>query len=309
MFGRPDGYREQGLHDMDGSAIDTPTAPVVAGPAPQTLSRREARWVLKRCAKQGHLLAHIDDSGLAERFTADSATGPLLRCLRCGDFTAGVEKTIGSPDSPVALGALPLALRGGHGRKLALLRLLAIERAGRGLLLLLAAIGVARLASSHVAVAEWLGEIVKNAQPLGRSLGWDLQHSPTVARVLDLLGNSDSTFRTIAWLLGAYGVLQIVEGFGLWNGWLWAEYLAAVATAMFIPVEVYELTEHVTVIKAIAILVNVAAVGYLVFKGRLFGVRGGHPAYLAEVRDSTLLAEELQALGRPSTDLTSHELV
>ena len=277
--------------------------------------------MLKRCAKQGHVLAHIDDAPLAARFTATSAAGPLLRCLRCGVFTAdagtgpraaavtSADRVIGASDAPAPLSALPLALRGGHGRKLALLRVLALERGGRGLVLLLAAIGVARLATSHVAVAEWLGEVVKSAQPLGRSLGWDLQHSPSVARVLELLGHSDSTFRTIAWLLGGYGVLQIVEGFGLWNGWLWAEYLAAVATAVFIPVEVYELTEHATVVKAAAIVVNVAAVGYLVFKGRLFGVRGGHPAYLAEVRDSTLPAEELRALGRSSVVLTSHELV
>jgi uncharacterized membrane protein (DUF2068 family) len=296
---------------MDGSAIKVPVEP--ARPT-RALSRREARWVLKRCAKQGHVLAHIDDPDLASRFTAVSETGPLLRCLRCGDFTSvplstAPTKVLGSPESPAELGALPLALRGGHGRKLALLRILAIERGGRGLLMLLAAAGIARLATSHVAVAEWLGETVKTAQPLGRALGWDLQHSPTVARVLDLLGQSDSTFRTIAWLLGGYGVLQIVEGFGLWGGWLWAEYLAAVATSMFIPIEVYELTEHVTIVKALAILVNVAAVGYLVFKGRLFGVRGGHPAYLAEVRDSTLAAEELQAIGRSTVALTSHTLV
>ena len=100
-----------------------------------------------------------------------------------------------------------------------------------------------------------------------------------------------------------------MEGVGLWGGWLWAEYLAAVATSAFIPIEVYELSEHATVLKAGALLVNIAAVGYLVFKGRLFGVRGGHPAYLAEVRDGTLLAEELHALGRPTDVLTSHHLI
>ena len=108
-------------------------------------------------------------------------------------------------------------------------------------------------------------------------------------KALDLLGHSDSTFSTVAWLLGAYGVLQLVEGVGLWGGWLWAEYP--------------------TVFKAGALLVNVLAVGYLVFKGRLFGLRGGHPAYLAEVRDGTLLAEELRAAGRPTTVLRSHDLV
>jgi uncharacterized membrane protein (DUF2068 family) len=286
----------------------------------RSLTRREAKWLLKRCAKKGHLLAHLDDVELAAVFGGRSAHGPLLRCLRCGDFSSAADpeqaddsqtrvKVIGTPAAPVALSQVPLALRGGHGRKLALLRVLAVERGARGLVLLFAAAGIARLANSHVAVAEWLARVAKAAQPLGEQLGWDPAKSPSLDRALDLLGQSGSTFTTVAWLLGAYGVLQLVEGVGLWGGWLWAEYLAAVATSVFIPIEVYELSEHATVFKAVALLVNVAAVGYLVFKGRLFGVRGGHPAYLAEVRDSTLLAEELRDLGRPTDVLTSHHLV
>jgi uncharacterized membrane protein (DUF2068 family) len=281
------------------------------------LSRREARWVLKRCAKRGHVLAHLDDAELAARFSGHTGAEPLLRCLRCGSFVPAVrpesstvvETVIGSVGEPAALAEVPLAVRGGHGRKLALLRVLAIERGGRGLVLLLLAAGIARLANSHVAAAEWLGHTVKSAQPLGEAFGFDLEKSPTVLKALDLLGHSDSTFNRVAWLLGAYGVLQIVEGVGLWGGWLWAEYLAAVATAAFIPIELYELTEHPTVFKAGALLVNVLAVGYLVFKGRLFGLRGGHPAYLAEVRDGTLLAEELRAAQRSTAALSSHHLV
>ena len=281
------------------------------------LSRRERRWVLKRCAKRGHLLAHLADSELAARFTARTQAGDLLRCLRCGDFLPAVEsppadprsvRLFGTPDEPVALADLPLAVRGGHGRKLALLRVLAIERAFRGVVLLLVAAGFARLANSHVAVADWLGHLVKAAQPLGQALGLDVEKSPTITRAMHLLGHSGSTFSTLAWLLGAYGVLEMIEGIGLWGGWLWAEYLAAVATAAFIPLEVYELTEHASVTKAGALLINVAAVVYLVYKGRLFALRGGHPAYLAEVRDSTLLAAELRAAGRSTTVLTSHDL-
>jgi len=311
---------------MDGSATSTPVSaagsPAADAPAADapggtaggahTLSRRETRWVLKRCAKRGHVLAHLDDPQLSPRFTASGGSGELVRCLRCSDFaSAGSSPTpvIGTSTSPVPLKELPLVLRGGHGRKLALLRVLSVERGTRGLVLLLLAAGIARLASSHVAVADWLGQIVKAAQPLGQQLGWDPRHSPSVTKALHLLGNSGSTFTTLAWLLGAYGVLQIIEGIGLWGGWLWAEYLAAVATSAFVPIEIYELTHHATVFKVLALLVNVVAVGYLVFKGRLFGIRGGHPAYLAEVRDGTLLAEELRALGRPTTELAGHKLV
>src|SRR5690349_24645717 len=118
---------------MDEPATSTPTAVTTAPTAAPTtaptsgLTRREARWVLKRCAKQGHVLAHIDDAPLAARFTATSAAGPLLRCLRCGVFTAdagtgpraaavtSADRVIGAPDAPAPLSALPLALRGGHG--------------------------------------------------------------------------------------------------------------------------------------------------------------------------------------------------
>jgi uncharacterized membrane protein (DUF2068 family) len=288
----------------------------VPAPAGRPLSRRNTRWVLKRCGRRGHVVVHLPDDAehqdVSERFTAAGAAGPLLRCLRCGDFTRVGEGTsgetvVGTAAEPAAWARVPLVLRGGHGRKLALLRLLAIERGLRGAVLLLAAAGIARLAGSHVAVAEWVADLEKSAEPLAQQLGYNLQASPTLAHVLNFLNGSGSRFVTLAWLLGAYGVLELVEGVGLWGGWLWAEYLAAVATAVFVPLEVYELTEKPTVLKVIALLVNVAAVFYLVWKGRLFGIRGGHRAYLAEVRDGTLLAEELAAAGHATSILSSHE--
>lgn len=44
---------------------------------------------------------------------------------------------------------------------------------------------------------------------------------------------------------------------------------------------------------------NLPAVGRLVYKGRLFGTRDGHPAYLAELRDTTELADVLRPLAGP----------
>ena len=110
-------------------------------------------------------------------------------------------------------------------------------------------------------------------------------------------------------LAAGYGMLQVIEGIGLWGGWRWAEYLAAIATSVFVPLEVYELVDHPTVFKGGALLVNLVAVAYLVFKGRLFGIRGGHRAYLAEVRDATLLADELVLAGRDPAELHGHTLI
>ncbi len=277
------------------------------------LSGRDRRWVLKRCARRGHVLAHLDDT-IAVEFQASGPDGPLLRCLRCGSFVDLADPAtptgvvLGTPEARTPLGDVPLVLRGSHGRKLALLRVLAVERGGRGLLLLLAAAGIARLSNSHVAAADALGRLARAAEPLGKEVGWDVLRSRLLAQAQSLLGHNDQAFTTVAWLVGAYGVLQLVEGVGLWGGWRWAEYLAVIATSAFIPLEIYELWHHATVFKAAALAVNVVAVAYLVVKGRLFGLWGGHAAYLAEVRDATLLAEALTRAERPTTVLSSHEM-
>ena len=92
-----------------------------------------------------------------------------------------------------------------------------------------------------------------------------------------------------------YGLVEGVEGVGLWLAKRWAEYLTVVATAVFIPYEVYELTRAVTVTKALAFAVNVAAVVYLVVAKRLFGVRGRTRAYERELEGESLL--EVRAAG------------
>jgi uncharacterized membrane protein (DUF2068 family) len=293
---------------------DAPTGTRPAPSASRQLNQRESRWLLRRCGRKGHVLAHLDDP-LADRMQVEGPEGVLLRCLRCGTFVDTKDPAVrsgrryGSAQAPVPLGALPLVLRGSHGRKLALLRLLALERGGRGLLLIGAAAGLASLASSHVAVAEWLGRVAESANPLADQIGWNIASSKVLSEIESLLGHSSGTFTLFAWLVAGYGALQIVEGVGLWGGWRWAEYLAAIATSLFVPLEVYELVHHPTVIKVGALLVNVVAVLYLVLKGRLFGVRGGHHAYLAEVRDATLLADELLQTGRQRTELTGTSLI
>ena len=61
----------------------------------------------------------------------------------------------------------------------------------------------------------------------------------------------------------SYGVIEIVEGVGLWLDQLWAEYLTVIVTTLLIPFELYELAHHPTVWKAGGIAVNVLIVAYL----------------------------------------------
>ena len=98
-------------------------------------------------------------------------------------------------------------------------------------------------------------------------------------------GCSPSASRTCTWLgaaIAAYAALEGVEAIGLWLGRRWAEYLTFVATVVFVPYEIYELTKSVTALKVLTLVINLAIVAYLLFSKRLFGLRGGGRAERAE---------------------------
>ena len=59
------------------------------------------------------------------------------------------------------------------------------------------------------------------------------------------------------------GALHLTQGVGLFLEKRWAEYLTIVATATFIPLEIYELTRHLTPTRAAVLIANVALVAYL----------------------------------------------
>ena len=60
-----------------------------------------------------------------------------------------------------------------------------------------------------------------------------------------------------------YAGLRIVEGIGLILRKRWAEYLVVIATALFIPLEVYELTRRFTLIRLAVLVANLLIVLFL----------------------------------------------
>jgi len=68
----------------------------------------------------------------------------------------------------------------------------------------------------------------------------------------------------------AYAALEATEGIGLAMRRRWAEYLTVIATGILIPYEAYEVINHATLFKVGALLLNLAVVGYLAYRKRLF---------------------------------------
>ena len=66
----------------------------------------------------------------------------------------------------------------------------------------------------------------------------------------------------------AYGILEGIEGYGLWRRRRWAEYLTIVATGLLLIPEVDEIIKRPTGLKVAAFIVNLAIVIYLIIRVR-----------------------------------------
>ena len=143
---------------------------------------------------------------------------------------------------------------GGEAGSGVFLRLIALERGVRGLLLVAA--GVYLIGHSGT-------DIGKLAERVARGVELDprrpfIRH--LIAR-LGRLGGHDVFIFGIGAL--GYGGLELVEGVGLWLRQRWAEWLTVVATSLLIPVELYELARKPSLLKAGGLAVNVLIVVYL----------------------------------------------
>jgi len=74
-----------------------------------------------------------------------------------------------------------------------------------------------------------------------------------------------------------------------------------VATSIFLPYEIYDLTVKITWLRVGALVINLLLVVYLVWTRRLFGVRGGKKAYEASIRSESVIEVEQAALVVDST--------
>lgn len=243
-------------------------------------------WNLRTCARKGHVTYAPDEPDLRAKLEADTPLGTAWRCLRCGTYVLGEPNGRGPADDA------PVLLRGKALRSAFILRALAIERWVRGLVLTLLGIAVFKLKSTQVSVQDLFSKDLKSLDPFFHQIHFKVSDSTTIDSVEKILHAKGSTLNLIAAGLVGYGLLQVVEGIGLWSLKRWGEYVAVVGTTLFIPLEVYELTQKISWLKIVVLLVNVAAVLYLLLSKRLFGIRGGGRAYEESLHEASLLEVE-----------------
>jgi uncharacterized membrane protein (DUF2068 family) len=146
----------------------------------------------------------------------------------------------------------------------AFIKVIIVERIVKAIVLIALAIGFLIAGRKG-----WLSEWAEYAQD---QLNLNAGHSlitEVLLRLLVYVGHF-SHIAVVALGAIAYATLEGTEGVGLAMRRRWAEYLTVIATGIAIPYEVYEVIHRITLFKVGALLLNLAVVGYLAYRKRLF---------------------------------------
>jgi uncharacterized membrane protein (DUF2068 family) len=139
------------------------------------------------------------------------------------------------------------------------LRLIALFKFAKVVLLIAVGLGALQLLDPGIAarVQRWAADLATSSD---RRLVQDV--------LAHIVGLSPGRLEVLA--LGAflYAGLFATEGTGLWLGLRWAEYLTAVATASFLPIEVLGILQRLDMLRVGALVLNIAVVTYLVYRLR-----------------------------------------
>jgi uncharacterized membrane protein (DUF2068 family) len=80
----------------------------------------------------------------------------------------------------------------------------------------------------------------------------------------DISALQNANLRQVVLLAWGYAAIRLTEGYGLWRDKAWAEWLAAVSGAVYLPLELSHLLAHTTAINGLVLAGNLAVVAYMV---------------------------------------------
>jgi len=144
-----------------------------------------------------------------------------------------------------------------HGASLQVLRAVATFEMTKGLIVLLAACGVLLLVHRE------------DPWDLADGLLRLLHISPDHHFAQIFLDWADSLTIAKIWAVAAaalsYSVLRFAEAYGLWYARAWAEWIALVSGALYLPFEIYKLVHRQSLFHISVLLINVAVVLYMAY--------------------------------------------
>ena len=134
------------------------------------------------------------------------------------------------------------------------LRTVAAFEAGKGLLVIVAGLGLLSFVGRDV---EEVAEQMVRHLHLNPARHYPRIFLDAAARV------SDRQLLALAAFALLYAGLRFAEACGLWHGRAWAQWLAALSGSIYLPLELYELSRGITVLRLFTFAVNLGIVGYM----------------------------------------------
>jgi uncharacterized membrane protein (DUF2068 family) len=240
--------------------------------------RPRFHWELIVCGFGGHVLLGTDVAQIRVEDAVVVREADCLRwhrCVRCDSWLPIAAPEAPAQDTIPRRETIELPLRGRALRDKIVLRIIAVDRAIHFVVLAILAAAVFLFAAHELRLRRIYYRIVDAIQ--GSAAGPHRAHG-VLGSLEHIVELRSSTLYALSAAAAAYSLLEGVEAIGLWYQRRWAEYLTFVATIVFLPYELYELSRSVTVLKVIALIVNLAIAIYLLVAKRLFGIRGGAAA-------------------------------
>jgi uncharacterized membrane protein (DUF2068 family) len=139
----------------------------------------------------------------------------------------------------------------------ALLRLIAVFKLLKSGLLIAAGIGVLKLIHANVAVVLHHWVTMVHLDPGDRFVARVIQNATRL---------SPDRIRDLGIVSFIYAALFLTEGIGLWLLKSWAEWFTVIVTGSLVPLEIYECYRHLTAIRLVTVILNIAVVAYLIYR-------------------------------------------
>ncbi len=136
------------------------------------------------------------------------------------------------------------------------LRAVALFEATKGVLVLVVGLGLLSLVHRD---AQHVGEEIV------RRFHLDLAHHYPRIFIDAATHINNSHLRLLALAALLYSAVRFVEAYGLWRRRAWAEWFAIVSGGIYLPIELYELISHATVVNTTVFIINIGIVAYLIY--------------------------------------------
>jgi len=201
----------------------------------------------------------------------------LAQCLRCGMWAVVDSPAPGTGRPLPSLEALERPRRGAALQQAILLRLIAVDRTFHVLAFGATAIAALAIRWNLRAVRGWASSVLSALSNARVGRGGVDAHGLTVGLLTHLSQVNPHSLMVLAAIAAGYALVSAFEAIGLWRERRWAEYLTALSTAGFLPIELHEVINRVTVVRVGTMAANLAILGYLVLAKHLFGLGGPLP--------------------------------